>query len=34
VKLYGFPSDLIFGPSLHFIAVLRTPRERAAINRN
>jgi hypothetical protein len=28
------PSNLIFGPSLHFIAVLRVARERAAINRN
>ncbi len=25
LKLYEFPSDLIFGPSLHFIAALRVP---------
>jgi len=28
LNLYGFPADLIFGRSLHFIAALRVPRER------
>ncbi len=32
LKLYPFPADLIFGRSLHFVAVLRLPRQKENSN--